>query len=251
LQDAAQFELEMQQIKKSSGKGMWGAIGAFMLAGVINLGGTFYVGPKVMESDLMKMNSESIDISVVELISTVMGWTMGVMMTAFILLMLLGSIGRRILPQQADAIILRIPFYKDLVLSRNNYTVLYGLALLISSGVRIEDALRLSMETAPPGALKQDLIYAMQAVRSGRPWASAMKTLHATDKASLNTSQDREQVSRALNALSHQYRELYAQRISAFVPTLQMLAAVFLSLAGFILFGQAILPMLQATQSML
>ncbi len=169
-------------------------------------------------------------------------------MAIAVTLMLLGSIGRRIAPEGADKLILRIPFYKDLVLAKNNYIVLYGLALLIRSGVRAEEALRLSAESAPKGALRADLVRAMDAVKTGRPWPKVMNTLHATDKASLMCATDREQVAETLDALANQYRSLYAQRLGMFVPVLNLVAALLLSLSGGLLFAQSILPMLMATQ---
>ncbi len=251
LADAAGFEVEMSYIKRSAGKGIWSGIGGFLIAAAVTLGSTLYVGPKVMSSKIISAQADTLSTGWVDVLAVVMNWTMFILLGVFAFLFLLGSVGRRLVPKQADNLILKIPFYKDLILSRNNFMVLYGLALLINSGVRIEEALRLSQESSPPGAMREDLKRALGAVRNGQPWAMAMDTLHPTDKAALATSQDRKQVANALDALSRQYRELYAQRIASFVPALQMLAALFLSLSGLVLFGMSILPMLQATTGML
>ena len=85
----------------------------------------------------------------------------------------------------------------------------------------------------------------MQAVRQGKPWASAMDTLHQTDKAALATSNDKKETARTLDMLANQYSDLYIARISTFAPTLGMVAAIFVTLAGGVLFLQTILPMLQ------
>ena len=91
----------------------------------------------------------------------------------------------------------------------------------------------------------------MSAVKTGKPWPRAMETLHPTDKAALMSATDREQVAGTLDTLATQYRELYGQRLASFVPVVNLLAALFLSIAGGLLFGQSILPMLMASQGMM
>ena len=251
LRDAAEFEWELHKVKQNAAKGLWGGISGFAFAGITTLVSSMYVGPKIMESELIKglsAKSGGVDMSLIDAAGRGLGWFMVVVMAIAVTLMLLGSIGRRIAPEGADKLILRIPFYKDLVLAKNNYIVLYGLALLIRSGVRAEEALRLSAESAPKGALRADLVRAMDAVKTGRPWPKVMNTLHATDKASLMCATDREQVAETLDALANQYRSLYAQRLGMFVPVLNLVAALLLSLSGGLLFAQSILPMLMATQ---
>ncbi|WP_018234197.1 type II secretion system F family protein [Thioalkalivibrio thiocyanodenitrificans] len=248
LQDAARFELEMHHIKKSSGKGLWSGIGGFVLAAIITVISTAYIGPEVMSSPMMQAMSDSINIGWLFVVGDIVTWIMGTMLAGLAFLVLLGTLGRQWMPNLADKLIMKIPYYKDLVLSRNNYIVLYGLSILIGSGVRMEDALSMSHSTAPRGALKEDLGKALEAVRVGKPWPTAMGTLHPTDKAALAASQDREQIAAALNVLATQYREIYGQRLETFVPIMQLLAALFLSIAGGLLFGMTILPMLQATE---
>lgn len=248
LQDAAAFEQEMHHVRKSAGKGLISAFAGFIFAGVTILASTLYVGPEIMKSDFISMGGGSVQVQWILDIGNVIGAVIGVILVFSAMLATLGGVGRRLFPVKADHLIMKIPYYRDLILSRNNYTILYGLALLIKSGVRVEEALRLAMDSAPKSALKNDLARALLAVQQGKPWAMAMQTLHPTDKAALSSSMDREQISRTLDALARQYRELYAQRLSSFVPTLNMAAALLLSIAGAIMFGLTILPMLQAGQ---
>jgi general secretion pathway protein F len=251
LQDAATFEHELHKVRQSAARGLWGGISGFVFAGLTTLASTLYVGPQIMGSELIKglaSKQGGLDLHVVDVAGAALGWVMVVIMVIAGALMALGSIGRRIAPNKADNLILRIPFYKDLVLAKNNYIVLYGLALLIRSGVRAEEALRLSAEGAPKGALRTDLVNATTAVKTGRPWPKVMNTLHPTDKASLMCATDREQVATTLDALANQYRLLYAQRLGSFVPGLNLVAALLLSLSGGLLFAESILPMLMATQ---
>lgn len=248
LRDAAEFEYQLHNIKKNASKGLMTGVGSFLIAGLLTIGSTLYVGPKIMDSPLIKGAKVNID-----WINTCAYWT-GIVMAALMVLgigmWLLATVARQIAPVKVDQFILKIPYYKDLVLSRNNFVVLYGLSLLIKSGVRMEEALRLSAEGAPRGALKNDLIKASAAVKNGKPWPKMMDTLHPTDKAALMSAPDREQIANSLDVLSTTYRELYGQRISSFVPIVNLLAALFLSIAGGLLFGQSILPMLMASQNM-
>lgn len=253
IKDAAEFEYQLHNVKKGASKGLLTGIGSFIGAGLMTIGSTLYVGPKIMESDLIKAANKdgAVNIDWINDIAFAVGYVMAALMFVGILFWLLASVGRSVMPVKADKIILRVPFYKDLVLARNNFVVLYGLALLIKSGVRTEEALRLSAESAPKGALKADLTAAMTAVKTGRQWPKTMQTLHPTDKAALMSATDREQVASTLDTLANQYRELYAQRLGSFVPIINLLAALFMSIAGGLLFGQSILPMLMATQGLM
>jgi len=250
IKDAAEFEYQLANIRKGASKGLITGVLSFLMAGAMTLGSTFYVGPKIMDSPLIK-GAGNVNIDWINTTAIVVGYFMAVIMVIALGFWLLASVGRRIMPVQADKIILKIPYYKDLVLSRNNFIVLYGLALLIKSGVRTEEALRLSAEGAPRGALRTDLTNAMTAVKTGRQWPKVMNTLHPTDKAALLSATDREQVANTLDTLANQYRELYGQRLASFVPIINLVAALFMSIAGGILFGQSILPMLMASEGML
>lgn len=253
ISEASVFERELQLAKKGAAKGLMTGIFSFIGAGAMCLGSTFYVGPKIMDSDLIKASNQdgSVNIDWINSLALGVAIFVAVLLSVGGFFWLLASVGRRIMPMQADAIILRVPYYKDLVLARDNFIVLYGLALLIKSGVRIEEALRLAAEGSPPGALRTDLEMAMKAVKNGQPWSKAMKTLHPTDKAALISAVDREQIGSTLETLAAQYRELYAQRLASFVPMVNLLAALVMSITGGILFGQSILPMLMASQNML
>lgn len=253
IRDAAEFEYQLHNIKKGAAKGLWTGIGSFLMAGAMTLVSTLYVGPEIMKSDLIKAANKSgaVNIDWINTIAYATGYSMAVLMFIGFLFWLLAVVGRRVAPVQADKIILSIPFYKDLILSRDNFITLYGLALLIKSGVRSEEALRLSAEGAPRGALKSDLTSATNAVKSGKAWPKVMSTLHATDKAALLSATDREQVASTLDTLASQYRELYAQRLASFVPVVNLLAALFMTIAGGLLFGQTIMPMLMATEGLL
>ena len=244
LKDAADFEYKMANAHKGGMKQVYAAIGSFFIAGVMMVGTTQYGGPMVMDNPMFK-TSKGVDVEWARTLGDVCTIAMIVCMVIFGLLMWFGTMGRQMFPDLADKVILKIPFYKDLILARNNHVTLYKLGLLIRSGVRIEEALRLTEESSPRGALKNDMKRALESVRKGQPWAPAMSTLHQTDKAALSTSSDKMDTARTLDMLANQYSDLYIQRISTFAPALGGVAAIFMTLAGVVMFAQMILPMLQ------
>lgn len=252
LQEAKDFEQEILKARKGSIRGMLSAVGGFVFAGLTVIGTDIYAGPMITKSGLLQMApAGTVDIDWILLVGKISSWLIIAILGAMLFLSLLAVVGRRIAPQKADALVLSIPFYKDLVLSRNNFITFYGLSLLVTSGVRLEEALRLSSGVTPPGALRADLLRARDAVLKGLPWAKQLSTLHPTDRAALMSAQDRAQTAKTFEALSHQYRDLYSYRLGTIVPSLTMVAALFLSIAGFVLFGATILPMLQVAKGMM
>lgn len=249
IKDAAIFEAELGNVKKGASKGIWVGVGSLLMAGIVTVLANEVFGPKIMASPMIAsaVKKGAVDIGWIVTASNIATYSIAALLSVILVGVLVSVLLRAIIPVKADAVIMRVPFYKDLVLSRNNFVVLYGLSLLIRSGVRTEEALRLGAEGAPKGALRADLTNACAAVKSGRPWPKVMQTLHPTDKAALLSATDREQIATTLYAQAMQYKELYAQRLGTFVPALNLLAALFMSIAGAILFGQVILPMLMAS----
>lgn len=251
LRDAALFEQEIENVKKNSKGGIGAGIAGFLVAAGVTLGTKFYVAPKLMDSDFFKMASDKVDLTFIDAMTNVVGFTMLFLTVIFVFLLLLGGVGRKVVPAFSDMIVMKIPFYKDLILAKNNYTTLYGLSLLIRSGVPMEQSLSLTAQASPKGALRKDLEKGVAAIKKGKPWAAAMDSLAETDKAALSVSADREQIADTLGNLSVYYKEAYARVVGSVGPTLQLIAAIFLVLSGGILFGYTMLPMLQvAAQGM-
>lgn len=252
MREAIIFDKEMKEISKSASKGIGNAILSFLMAAVLIIGTVFYGMPEIMESDLMKIGgSNSVDLGWAITMSNVVGGFMVIVTVIALVLVFVGTIGKHIAPAASDAFIIRIPFYRDLILAQKNYIAFNGLALLVKSGVRMEHALNLTADTTPPGALQRDFVNACVAVKSGQSWAHAMKTIHETDRVALSASLDREQVANSLRVISDQYKEIYSNRISVFVPTMQVISALCMTLAGFIMFALTTLPMLQMTEGLL
>jgi general secretion pathway protein F len=251
LQEAAEFEKEIADVKKGSKGGLISAMGSFFLAGLLLVASTFYIGPKVMEMGLMKENAGKIDMSLANGLSYAGGGFMMVVLVLFSALFWLATVGRRFFPTTADNLIVKIPYYSDIVLSQQNFINLYRLALMVKSGVRMEDALKTAHSSCGKGALKEDFGRALLALKNGQKWASGMMILHPTDRAALMLAADRDQIATNLNNIAAQYNALYKQRIGTFTPTMQLMAALAMSLSGMVMFMQTTMPMLQLSANMM
>lgn len=245
IKHAAAFEVEIEQVKKNNVWALWFSIIGFVFAALVIFSTKYYFAPAILNSQLVKMAGDAVDTTWAVGLMNFSAVAMGVMTVAFCVLMTLGTLGRLVSPTKADQVVVRIPFYKDLVLARNNYITLYALATLVGNGVPMEQSLALAADSTPKGIMRNDLEAAVVAVKKGRDWAGAMRYLHPTDKAALASVQDREQAARTLRSLSDQYRLIYGQRIKATTPILMLVAATFLVMSGIVLFGLGVEPILQ------
>lgn len=254
IKDAAKFEWEMDHIRGGSVKSVFMALFSLVGALVTNIGSTHYMGPQVMGSGMVSSAAQmkdGINIDWVHTASDISSGILIVLLLAVFGLIFLSTVLKRVIPVIADGVIQRIPYYKDLVLAQKNFISLYGLSVLVRSGISIEEALQLSEEAAAPGALREDLKAARIAMKRGAKWAPAMKSLHPTDQAALSFAVDRTHVADTLEALADQYRMLYKQRIETVGPLLQMVGAIFMVAAGGVMFAETIMPMLMASRNLL
>lgn len=249
LKNAAEFEVEMDRIKKSSGMGVMSGLASLVIAAGLILGTKFFFAPKMLESDILQMKWDVVEgtVNFWDSVATYSSIVMGLFFLFIMFIFFLSTIGRLTFPSSADKIIMKIPVVKDLILAKNNYTALFGLSMLIESGVSMEQSLQISAKSTRRGQMQEDFKAAHSAVRKGKPWATAMYGLHPTDKAALSTSEDREQIAISLLAIADQYKAIYASKIAITAPLLQSIAALFLLIGGGVLFGMSILPMLQVS----
>lgn len=253
LREAARFEKEMSEVKRESGKGIFSALSGFVAAVITILASTMYVAPQIMNSSLVTASGDGVDIGWVMTMANVIS-VIAVVVTIIIGgVLFLGKVMRPFAPAAIDRLILKIPFYRDMALAKSNYMVFFGLAVLLKAGLRVEEALTLTITGAPKGELRNDLERARNAIVNGssQPWPYVMTMLHATDKAALATAQDKTQTASTIEDLAKQYQALYRSRLEMFVPAMQGFSAVFLSLAGFVLFGVSVMPLMQSTSSIL
>ena len=248
LRDAAGFENQIMSVQKGAFNDIASAIGTFFIAFGLMVLTVYYLGPTVTENPMFR-NNPNINVYWPELIGNILIWVMGIKTMLFLIFTWIGTLGRLISPDAADAVILKIPYYKDLVLSRDSYVILYKLSLLVKSGIRIEECLSLTANGSSKGAMRTDMLRALSFIRSGKTWPNAMETLHPTDRAALSCSTDRVDTARTLDMLASQYRDLYMSRIKSFAPLMQTMAALYMSAAGAEMFFLTMLPMLQFAAS--
>jgi len=247
LREAAEFEQMMQTIRKGSMKEVITGIGYFAASAGLTVATVEYFGPMVTGNALFQ--TPGVDTAWIEQFGVVFMWVNVVLLALIGFMVFMGTIGRLASPAVIDRVIARIPFYADLILAKNNYITFYKLSLLVRSGVRIEETLEITASDIGPGALRADIVRSLDLIRKGRPWAVGMETLDPTDRASLLASSDREDVARTFRLLADQFRDLYIARMQTLGPALNILAALFMSVASAILFGLTILPMLQLAAS--
>lgn len=254
LREAARFEKEIADLKKESGKGLLSALGSFVIGIVVILASTLYVAPLMLNSGFTEKSGDGA--SSMDWMMSMSSWlTYAASLAGFLIvsLFIVNVALKPIAPVFVDQLILRIPYYRDMVLARSNYMVFFGLAILLKAGLRIEQAFSLTIETAPKGELRKDLERARDSIMNdgSAEWPYAMKMLHPTDRAALATAQDREQIAGTIEDLALQYRTLYRARLEAIVPILQVFSATFLSLAGFLLFAISTIPLLESSSNIL
>lgn len=253
IREASRFEGELAGVKKDSSKGIWSALMGFVAGIVTILGSTMYVAPMIMKSSLITLSGDGVNVGWIMSMADITTWMAIIAAVLVGGLFTFGVVLRPLAPALIDRIVAKIPYYRDMVMAKSNYMVFFGLAVLLKAGLRIEEALRLTIESAPKGELRNDLERAYRAIVKGssRHWAFEMKMLHPTDKAALATAQDREQTARTIQDLALQYQMLYRSRLETFVPVMQGFSAIFLSLAGFVLFGVSVVPLLQSTSAIM
>ena len=243
LREAAEFEKMMQSIRKGSLKEIWTGFGYFAAAGALTYGTMEYFGPMVTGNPMFA--AAGVSTQWIEDIGYIFMYLNLGILAILTVMGFFGTIGRLASPKAADLIIAKIPFYSDLILAKDNYITFYKLALLIKSGVRIEEALEITSADMSDGGLKADMVRSLEYVRKGKPWPHGMETLDPTDRASLLASSDREDIARTFQLMADQFRDLYIARIGTLGPMLMILSALFMSIASALMFGLTILPMLQ------
>jgi general secretion pathway protein F len=248
LESAVEFEQLMSQVQKGAYKHFMWAFVAFSVAFAITYYTIYYFAPMILENPMIK-NNKAIDVTMASIFSHVLLWVIGIKLAIFTAFLLLGTVVRAAVPNTADAIILRIPQYKDLVLSRQNYVTLYKLGLMVGSGMTTEDTLRFTEFEAPKGALKTDLKRARRFLEEGKPWPNALDSLHPTDRAALASATDNRDQAKTLNALAKQYRDLYIGKVNSFGPAIEFTSALYLVAATVSLICLTVIPTMQLTAS--
>ena len=241
FREAAEFEQEMLKIKKESGHGVLFSMLGFLFAAFVILVTQFWFVPYMMEGD-MAFLMKNVDLSWVDPIAWSTTISMLVLVILFFILIFIATVGKKIFPIIADNIILKIPLYKDLVLAKKNYIVVFQLGRLLEKGVPVRNALSRTVENMDKGKMKKDFENALDNLNSGKQWSDALTTFSAMDKAALRASNDQFKAARTLKELSEQYKASYRKIVGAVNIAFFFIAIVYLSLAILILFLYTTLP---------
>lgn len=250
LRNAATFETDMLSSARDFRIGLWISVGHALLGAVTMILTAHVLNPWLMQTDLIRNARTEVDVAWVELASNV---TTGLVLAFLLLVAVLGTVGtlgRRLAPAVADRILFALPVYRHIALGLSHYITFHKLSLLISSGVGMDKALNLAADSADQGMLAEELRRAARAVVLGKGWAEALRSVHATDRASLAAAESRAEVARTLHALALQHRDLYLLNVRMAQPVLRGTAVVFLGVSGLVLFGLTILPILQISEQL-
>ena len=250
LREAAEFERLIGEASKGATFAILQAFAYQFVALALLLVNQYKVVPDMFESEIMKMAKDT-DFSLWKNIGLYFIGLQSVVIAILLFLVALGTIGRRIAPDRVDALILKIPIMRDIVISQDNFIGLYRLSLLIQAGIPINEALTSCAESTRPGALREDFKRAVKGMSRGEKWAKFMMTLHPTDRAALLLMPDADELAKNLSYMAEQAKALYLQRLNVVAPIMNIVSAIMMSVAGFIILIVTTIPQLILVQDIM
>jgi len=250
LRAATAFEADLVAPREGFLAALTIAVFQAILSAAIMIGSAHVIAPALLGTEMFRQGGGSLDVEWVLVASDVVSGAVILFLVVLAALGALGTVGRRIAPRWAEATALGLPIYRDVALGIRNHAVFHELSMLIAGGVPLDRALTLVEHAAPAGAMRDELRLAARAVSEGRDWSAALRSVHPTDRASLAAADNREELARTMRTLAEQHRDLYLHAVRVSRPALQSLSMIILAVAGAVLFGLTILPMLQIADHM-
>ena len=244
LKDAAEFERLIGEASKGATMAILRSFAYMFVALALLLVNQYKVVPDMFNSPIMKMAKDA-DFTFWKEIGIYFIWLQGGIIVFLVMLVLLATLGRRMAPDKVDALILKIPIMRDIVISQDNFIGLYRMSLLVEAGVPMNETLLSCYESTRPGALKEDFKRAYTGLKKGDKWAKYMKTLHPTDRAALTLMPDNDELAKNLNLMAEQSKALYLERLKIVSPVMDIVSALMMSIAGFIILIVTTIPQLQ------
>lgn len=244
LKDAAEFERLIGEASKGATMAILRSFAYMFVALALLLVNQYKVVPDMFNSPIMKMAKDA-DFTFWKEIGIYFIWLQSGIIVFLVLLVLLATLGRRMAPDKVDALILKIPIMRDIVISQDNFIGLYRMSLLVEAGVPMNETLLSCYESTRPGALKEDFKRAYAGLKKGDKWAKYMKTLHPTDRAALTLMPDNDELAKNLNLMAEQSKALYLERLKIVSPVMDIISALMMSIAGFIILIVTTIPQLQ------
>ncbi len=244
LKDAAEFERLIGEASKGALVSIMRSFAYMFVALGLLLVNQYKVVPEMFDSSIMKM-AEDADFTIWKEIGLYFIGLQSAMLIILMMLVALATFGRRAAPDKVDAFILKIPIMRDIVISQDNFIGLYRMSLLVEAGVPMNETLLSCYESTRPGALREDFKRAYAGLKKGDNWAKYMKTLHPTDRAALTLMPDSDELAKNLNIMAEQSKALYLERLKVISPVLDVISAIMMSIAGFIILIVTTIPQLQ------
>lgn len=251
LREAAKFEEELSKtVKGKKGEIVKGFI---MLYGAVALclGAYFWIVPYMSSNSLLQqLGAQSMDVA-----AQIALWS-GVIVALFSLMfssiLFLATIGRLIAPVQADELLLKVPFVRDIALAMDNYLVMKRMGLMLTAGAQQKQVLTEAIEDAKKGQLKRDLKEAYKIFESGEgKWPMAMTVFHPTDRAALMTSDTSEMMGQTMLDVAETGKIIYKKRLDQLGPIMFTAGAMAMVVAGFVLFYVTTIPILESTANVM
>lgn len=218
LKKAAEFERQILGAATKGAKGLYSAGFWIVIATVSIFACPLWLTPYLQESQLFQLTESPTDWQWLDNVSYGTGAITMLLMLLGIFLFFLVGVGQRVFPQFSDAVVMKLPYLKDLVFTRDNFVSLYRFSLMVKAGVSLEEALDTTYTDTRKGALKDDLSRALTNVKTGKPWADGFRTVHPTDKAALSMATDKERLGEILEQVADQNKSIYIRRLEVLQP---------------------------------
>lgn len=244
LRVAAEFERLIGEASKGALMAILRSFAYMFVALGLLLVNQYKVVPEMFDSPIMQM-AKNADFEIWKNIGLYFIYLQGGIMLILLSLVALATFGRRIAPDRIDNFILKIPIMRDIVISQDNFIGLYRLSLLINASVPMNEALLSCADSTRPGALREDFKRAYAGLRRGEKWAKYMMTLHPTDRAALMLMPDQDELAKNLGYMADQSKILYLERLKVISPVMDIVSAIMMSVAGFIILIVTTIPQLQ------
>lgn len=226
LKKAAEFERQILGAATKGAKGMYSA-GFWISAATISIFACpLWLTPYLQNSQLFQLTKIPIEWTWLDNLSYVTGFCTMLLMLLGMFIFFLVGIGQRLFPQFSDSIVLKLPYLRDMVFTRDNFISLYRFSLMVKAGVSLEESLDTTWRDTRKGALKDDLAKALNNVKTGRPWADGFRTVDPTDRVALSMASDKERLGEILEQVSDQNRAIYVRRLEVLQPIMQVIGGL-------------------------
>jgi general secretion pathway protein F len=226
LKKAAEFERQIIGAATKGAKGLYGA-GFWITGATISIFACpLWLTPYLKTSQLFTLTKEPTDWQWLDNTSYAIGGVTSLLMFLGLGIFFLVGVGQRLFPQMSDKIVLKLPYLKDIVFTRDNFISLYRFSLMVKAGVTLEEALETTWKDTRKGALKDDLQRALTNVKTGRPWAEGFRTIDPTDRIALSMASDKERLGEILEQVADQNRAIYVRRLEVLQPIMSVIGGL-------------------------